>query len=53
MNCYACNKEPGEPRDIGGTTYHICKRCYKVHIKMNALAVSSLKDKGGLHNVPD
>lgn len=41
--CYACNKAEGEPRTIGGTNYYICNRCYKVHIKMNSLAVRSLK----------
>lgn len=41
--CYACGQQPGEPRDIDGTTYYICTRCYRVHTRMNSLAVRSLK----------
>lgn len=38
MNCFGCNNE-GKPRDVGGTTYHMCDECYQMHVERNSQAV--------------
>jgi len=42
MKCYACDN-PGTPRDVGGTEYHLCDQCYQTHVLGNWLAVAALK----------
>jgi hypothetical protein len=41
MKCYACDNE-GLPRDIGGTIYHLCDKCYQIHVVCNKLAIAAL-----------
>lgn len=45
MVCYACRNRLARPRNIGGTLYFLCDKCFNQHVWANFKALEYMKTK--------